>query len=367
MLKIHLPVTLFLLLFCSLSAFAQISWVKTFTGQIDKYPFTMHLHRMGADYSGFYYYQRIQQPIYLSGNDTSAGPGKIQLTAFVPGALETNELFELKADTSGIIEGVWRPHPDSTARKVIAAVNNDLPRFGLVYTLGSTRLKPNLAESPEARYYAASIWPAGNTPADLFVRKQVASLFGLKSTPATIGSSLLQIKNRFLANYKSEFRNVPDSEIVAFPSGYTQTEDHTVLILFQDKRFLSLANTTYTYSGGAHGFGATEYVVLSSTTQKKYTLNDVFTVAGKAALRGYLEKWFRIQYGLAKNSNLEEAGLFENKIEPNGNFFLTGKGIGFGYAPYEIGPYVMGDINIFIPFSELKSYLQPAFAKLIAQ
>ena len=53
------------------------------------------------------------------------------------------------------------------------------------------------------------------------------------------------------------------------------------------------------------------------------------------------------------------------KIAPNQNFFVTGKGMGFAYNPYEIGPYVMGEINIYIPFSDLKKYLKPDFKSLV--
>lgn len=366
--KIQLLVAFGLLFLLPQTSRSQSGWFKTFTGQIDKYPFTLHLHKAGSSYSGFYYYQRIQQPIYVSGEDTSAGPGVISLLAFVPGAVDMNERFEIKADTLTGLSGQWKSHADSAAKTVIAAVNRDLsPRFDFVYTMGDTPLRPKLAESPQASYYAATVWPSGNSAATQFVRRQVASFFDLKIAPVAIGASLLQLRNHFLTDYKKDFRDVPDSDIVSFPSGYTMTQDQSVLIMYQHAQILSLASTSYSYTGGAHGFGATQYVAINPLSQKKYKITDVLLPAGRAALRSYLEKWFRIQYKLARNSSLEEAGLFENKIEANNNFYLTAKGIGFGYAPYEIGPYAMGEINIFIPFSELKTHLQPAFAKLIAQ
>ena len=78
-----------------------------------------------------------------------------------------------------------------------------------------------------------------------------------------------------------------------------------------------------------------------------------------------LEKYFRSQYGLKPTDSLAEGGLFENHIEPNDNFYLTGKGIGFTYMPYEIGPYAMGEINIFIPFREVEKYLKPGIKELM--
>lgn len=48
-------------------------------------------------------------------------------------------------------------------------------------------------------------------------------------------------------------------------------------------------------------------------------------------------------------------------------FLLTGKDITFSYYPYDIGPYFMGNIAVFIPFKDIEPYLQPAFKKLIGQ
>ena len=62
---------------------------------------------------------------------------------------------------------------------------------------------------------------------------------------------------------------------------------------------------------------------------------------------------------------LTDAGLSDNKIKANDNFYVTTKGIGFSYSPYEIAAYAVGEINIFIPFSELSDCLLPRFRNLI--
>jgi hypothetical protein len=63
--------------------------------------------------------------------------------------------------------------------------------------------------------------------------------------------------------------------------------------------------------------------------------------------------------------SLQKAGLFENKIDTTDNFYITQNGIGFVYMPYEIGPYAMGEIEIFIPFFELTEYLTSTIRALI--
>ncbi len=76
-----------------------------------------------------------------------------------------------------------------------------------------------------------------------------------------------------------------------------------------------------------------------------------------------LEKNFRKDHKLGAKTSLTEGGLFENKLAANNNFFLTGAGIGFSYMPYEIASYAMGEVVIFIPYSDFGKNLNPAFKK----
>jgi hypothetical protein len=57
--------------------------------------------------------------------------------------------------------------------------------------------------------------------------------------------------------------------------------------------------------------------------------------------------------------NGEKGGLFENQIRHNGNFAVTGSGIGFLYNQYDIAPYAAGQITVDLSFDELKGILKP--------
>ncbi|HTD93011.1 MAG TPA: DUF3298 domain-containing protein, partial [Chitinophagaceae bacterium] len=148
-------------------------------------------------------------------------------------------------------------------------------------------------------------------------------------------------------------------------SSYSLQEDQNVLILYRSMGLLTLASTNYSYTGGAHGNYGTAYFSIDLGSRKEIKLADVITAAGKKPLAGLIEKFFRRDFKLSASQPLSEAGLFGDKIEPTENFFLTGKGIGFGYQPYEIGPYAMGEIVVFIPFTELVGLLNPAFRKFV--
>ena len=71
-----------------------------------------------------------------------------------------------------------------------------------------------------------------------------------------------------------------------------------------------------------------------------------------------LERKFRINYFLGTGQSLTEAGLFENNIHPSENYYPAANGIGFCYNPYELAPYSMGAIYIFLILEDLEPILK---------
>src|SRR5688572_4938654 len=92
----------------SLSSFAlvqnSLSWYKMIEGAIDKYPITMHLHKAGHNYYGYYYYNSQQKPIYFNGEDTSFG-NNINLAAF--SSNESAENFSFISNKNKV-SGKWK-------------------------------------------------------------------------------------------------------------------------------------------------------------------------------------------------------------------------------------------------------------------
>jgi hypothetical protein len=88
------------------------------------------------------------------------------------------------------------------------------------------------------------------------------------------------------------------------------------------------------------------------------------TLSCREIVKSLLVKKFRSAYQLKNDENLTDY-LFENDIPITDNFYLTSKGIGFNYNPYEIGPYALGSVSLYIPFSELDPCLNPEFRQLI--
>ena len=192
----------------------------------------------------------------------------------------------------------------------------------------------------------------------------IREFYSGKSDNADLATIFAEQKMSFIDGYLNEHTGVPDSEIVAFPSAYSLAQNQYVGVCYQSNKILSLYNFVYSYTGGAHGNYGTSYTSINLANGKKIKLEDALLPGQKAKLNALLEKHFRKSRNVKPGESLSEVGgLFENKIEANNNFYLTGKGIVFSYTPYEIAPYAAGEIQVFIPFSDMKGILQPGFKK----
>ncbi len=348
------------------------AWYRAYAGTIGKTVITMHLHKMGQEYYGYYYYDRTRQPIYFFGNDTTGAAGEIQLTAYIPGApritleddAEMSESFSL-AFSGNQLQGQWRKGEKGNPATVALREKTGTIPFDMVFTKGDRKLRPSLPESPVADYFAGTVWPVKDNATSTFIRHAIREDFGAKTGDEEIGQVLLAQKNQVLDTYVEENKDLHDSLFTEFSSAYSLSEDRKLLVAFESPALLTLASHAYAYTGGAHGNYGTTFICIDLAANKKIVLADVLTAAGIGRLGKELEKEFRLQAGLKPNENLSDAGLFDNKIEPNDNFYLTTKGIGFSYMPYEIAPYAMGEISLFLPFTKISSWLQPAVQRWI--
>src|SRR5690349_5360793 len=164
-------IAFFIASFISFVAQAQTeNWYKCLTGSIDKYAITMHLHKMSHTYSGYYFYNSKEEPIYFFGNDTTAND-TISLFAFAKSTDPSDEKFSFQ-QVGSKFTGEWRKNDSSKALAFSAVELNDatLTTFSFVYAHGETKLKPAWDESPTATFEAATVWPENNTPKALFIK-----------------------------------------------------------------------------------------------------------------------------------------------------------------------------------------------------
>ncbi|RYF85341.1 MAG: DUF3298 domain-containing protein, partial [Chitinophagaceae bacterium] len=190
-----------------------------------------------------------------------------------------------------------------------------------------------MSESPQATFFSGCIWPVGSSELAMFLQRAVTKAYGQKSAGMEIGKLMLRDKNEFFKAYESDFKDVKPADFKESPFMYNMDKSENTLMVYESPKIATLANFTYVYSGGAHGNYSTIYTSYDLVNKKELKLTDVISVEGKKKLGSLLAKSLRSQFKLKPTDALTEV-LFENKIAPNDNFYITGKGIGFSYAPY---------------------------------
>ena len=156
----------------------------------------------------------------------------------------------------------------------------------------------------------------------------------------------------------------PPEEAVEFDGdfNYVDTSSHEAHIVTNGDGFLTVEFEHSSYSGGAHGNFGFDYLVLDLTTGDPVELEN-------QVVKGFEKHWvelgaaaLREQAGVGPKAPLSDAGLFEDKLELNENWYLMPGGIGYSYDPYEIGPYAAGQISFNLEWKDIAVDLKPGSA-----
>lgn len=324
-------------------------------GSIHTYPVTLYLEKSGPSISGSYYYNKIQRSISLSGEDTSR-PGKIILRVY---ADKNPETFELENRGDSIV-GTWQSGKSQwpVVLRPVAGMHSIR-----LYALKASRpLYDKNPEGPSSEIDLSAVWPTDNRASSEFIRRIIRKTLTTEKWSGTPDPRQImekRAKDQFDA-YKKQFADVSQKDAADMGGMYSESYIQHIGLMYLTDSFVCLRSMNYEYTGGAHGSGYSQFLNLDLVRQKELGLTDLVTPAGMKRLPQLLEQQFRADRGLKPGQSLREAGLFENRIaKPAQNVYLTGKGIGFVYTVYEIGPYSSGEIEIFIPATRLRSLLTP--------
>lgn len=323
------------------------------------------LYDMQTAVHGYYYYTRDGQPRAVLGSPDSTG--LLQLTE-----------AHMLDDTPPSIQGRLLEDGSFVGMRVRAGNQSPKPlrlspRSGAIALkvfdqLDSFRLLAARPASPEAQIRFSWLAAKGKEAAAAnFVNQAIFS--------ALLGDSLARISpapaaglDAAKAAYFDLFRQEigamvtegiisSDEEMLAF----SYQQEQSVSVYFNRHDLLTLGFSTYTYSGGAHGMHSTQVRSYDLKNKKTYTLDDILRPGSRAQLSPALARAVRVRFGMSEEQSLSEF-LFEDAIEPNSNFGLTDKGIFFVYAPYEIAAYAFGEIELFVPFADIRPLLTASFA-----
>ena len=330
-------------------------------GSIDKYPVSLYLNRQGRNISGHYWYDRTGEPISIYG---TVEKGLLTLEGYTRNEDDKGELFLLKPAALGWT-GTWEHRGTGRKLNVNLSMRQDIPSMRTIRLEDSMPALKGKSE-PMARFLATMSWPTGNNPREAFIRAQVLAAVGPDGIRSADPITQARVaRSAFFKEYADQLKGVKPAEILEMTQAYEWSRDLRVSPTSLTGDLLSMDCYIYQYTGGAHGLGASQYKVLDLAGLKVLGLDDMLSMEGIRTLPKLLEKHFRRTWRVKPGTKLEDAGLLVERIEAETyNFYLTGKAVIFSFAPYEIAPYAFGEVEIPIPFADLRPYLTPSYAYL---
>lgn len=128
-----------------------------------------------------------------------------------------------------------------------------------------------------------------------------------------------------------------------------------------DAAVVSLLETIYDYSGGAHGNYGHEGITFDAQTGELLTLSAI--LADEAAFYekaiSYITDYVQTEYGDGLFPDYAET--IEDMKEFELAWYLDAAGITFIFDPYMLGPYAMGDVWVTLPMAEFAEYMKEEY------
>lgn len=191
----------------------------------------------------------------------------------------------------------------------------------------------------------------------------IAACFG----EGYIGEKPAQVVKEYTEHYVKEYRTdlepmyaedeknkESEGSIGAWYSYYKGIESHVQLYY---KNLLVYRINYNEYTGGAHGIYMSTFLNMDLRTLSPIRLDDIFVGEYQEALTDLLWNQLMADNKVTTRQEVEDMGYTSTgDLEPTENFYLSPKGITFYYNIYEIAPYVMGPVEITLPY-EIMSHL----------
>ncbi|QKG78810.1 DUF3298 and DUF4163 domain-containing protein [Tenuifilum thalassicum] len=132
-------------------------------------------------------------------------------------------------------------------------------------------------------------------------------------------------------------------------------------VIYRTSRLLSIRYHQNSYLGGAHNMYEYHYLIIDLKKSNKLALSDLIT--DKNRFTTIAQKVFTEQILNDTNDNTDYWLAPNNTFILPKEFGLTAKGILFHYNVYEIASYSRGDIELLIPYDDIKDILVEKYRK----
>lgn len=128
-------------------------------------------------------------------------------------------------------------------------------------------------------------------------------------------------------------------------------------VAYKNDSIINIKLNYYTFTGGAHGYGADTSLLFNANTGTSIERDALFK--DKKGFTALAEKKFRAKYKIpAGNINSTGYQFMEDKFVLPNNIFFTDKGLLLLYNHYEAAAYAEGQKYVLISYEEAKPFLK---------
>lgn len=189
------------------------------------------------------------------------------------------------------------------------------------------------------------------------------------STPEITNAPILQ-KNIY--DYVDGFKKsiAKDAEEISFEGA---SSDYSLNISYEiirnDQKVTVIRMSAYEYTGGAHGNPSFAFFMYDTRAKRMISEDEIFVNKKNSALIAIIadalikKPEYSFEDGGTKKSMFfdldENKQTFLANMSAGGNIAIAQNGVLFKYGSYAIGPYVIGEPEVEIPFVEIEMFLTP--------
>lgn len=201
----------------------------------------------------------------------------------------------------------------------------------------------------EINYLQVSGKPKISKKINRALEKHHAKLFITTDEP--VADSLKAAIQDFIGEFKQFKADYPESA-----AGYAINIKDS--IAYHSDPLLVVKTNYYIFTGGAHGYGATNLLSFNTKNGDLLSPEDLFTDV--AAFRNYAEVRFREKFEVPKNGPINATGFFfeDNTFALPNTMAILKDEVVLLYNPYEAASYAQGQLELHFPKKEVKKWLK---------
>jgi hypothetical protein len=335
---------------------------RYYRGTVDNHEVVLQLVNYPDGFEGIFTADSLGQPLAVAGH----GTGKDSLTLVVYDHYDALDTLRGSFPQPGVFQGTRTDTAGTSVPFTLQEIYAPGTIHWNVYTLTDSLAFDTTQNAPMARFRAVVLWPAKKDLSgggySVLTDSISTRLFGRDSAAASALALLRGLRDSFFAGYHALSAKFEGKDPGGVRATFNWECDYDMKVLWNADSTVSVSATSYQYTGGAHGLSNNTVLAFDLKHARTHGLGDLFQPGYEAPLQQVLEKHLRVQYDLGSSAPLNgrTGMLFNPHLALTSNFYVTGKGIGFVYNPYEVAPYSYGVIELFVPFSELRNLRTPS-------